>query len=102
MIINMVKISRTIIMPKSRHKSKDMYKRIMHNDYVFLTDIPVDFDQNELDSLIDALEYIIGDDLSNIEIASYYSTVYPGGITTVQFSTEAVLDDVISIELDIT
>ncbi|MBQ8962059.1 MAG: hypothetical protein IJ071_12750 [Ruminococcus sp.] len=102
MKVNLLKASRTVIIPQSRSKSKGTNRRVLHNDFVFFADIPIDTEQNVLDELIEALERKLGDEIWDVAVVFDYTAVAPDGsegVTTVKLSTGAMLRDKISVEI---
>lgn len=80
---------------------KGTNRRVLHNDYVFFGDIPLDVEQNVIDELMEAIERKIGDEIWDVAVVFDYSAVAPDGsegVTTVKLSTRAMIDDEISIE----
>lgn len=89
-----------VIIPQDKSRSKEANRRILHNEYVFFTDFPVDASQSLLDRFIDALEDQIGDEIWDISILYDYTAQAPNGsegVTTIKFCTLAALDDVYEI-----
>ena len=96
MKINLLKQSRTIIIPQDRSKAKESNRRIYHNEYYFFADIPVDAAQSVIDSFVDALERIVREDIWDISIIYDYTAAAPDGTegaVTIRFCTQAVLSD---------
>ena len=67
------------LLKQDRSKAKESNRRVSHNEYYFFADIPVDAAQSVIDSFVDALERIVGEDLWDISIIYDYTAAAPDG-----------------------
>ena len=96
MTVNLLKQSRTVIIPQPRSKATGANRRVLHNDYVYFCDIPLDTPQDALDRIVEALEDVVGADIWNISVVFDYTAQAPDGsegASTIKLSCMSILDD---------